>query len=183
MVDPVLYLIVASTALFFIAGTIFLSYWIPKRLGFKKFGIALSSIMTLGLLILALGQFVLKDHLFFKSDAKKFLSNHDISLKDEFKITSNDTDELLDSYQKFDLEISESDKLRIIDAIKSSDNFGEKDFTTDQADNSITSINFEDNQAFIRKSRQTYGPGKISIIEVIEASKSKNTLTCYKYIP
>lgn len=183
MVDPVVYLIAAATAVLLISGTIFLSYWIPKRLGYKKIGIVLSSILTIGLLILILGQFVLKDYLFFKSDAKEFLINHNIRLEDEFKIIYSDTDEFLGSYQKFALEISQNDKLKVIDAIKSSDNFGERDFTADQAANSVTSINFEDDHAFIRKSKRTFGQGEISVIEIIEVGKNNNTLTCYKYIP
>src|SRR5690348_15508801 len=110
MVDPVLYLVVAATALFIVTGILFLSYWIPKRLGYKTFGIGLCATLSAGMLVLILGQFVLKDYLFFKSDAKEFLSNHHLSLKDEFEIISNENDELLDSYQKFELEVSTSDK-------------------------------------------------------------------------
>jgi hypothetical protein len=183
MVDPILYLVIAATTLFLIAGTIFLSYWIPKRLGYKKIGIALSGSITFGMLFLIFVQFVLNDYLFFKSDAKEFLLNHGISLKEEFKIIYNDADELLDAYQRFDIEISLADKLRIIDAIRSSDNFGDEKFTSDQGNNSITSNNYEDSHAFIRKSRKTFGPGEISIVEVIEVSKEQNTVTCHKYIP
>jgi hypothetical protein len=163
-------------------GTIFLSYWIPKRLGYKKIGIAISSILTIGLIILIIGEFVIKDYLFFKSDAKTFLSNHSIILNDNFEITYNDTDEMLDAYQRFILEISSADKLRIIESIKSSDNFGEKD-SVEQPENSVRTVNYEDNYAFIRKSTQTFGRGEISIIEIIEVSKDRNSLTCYKYIP
>ena len=168
-------------AIIILAGTIFLSYWIPKKLGNKKLGIALSLILTTALFLLT-SLTVFKDHLFFKSDAKEFLSKYDINLNDDFKITYNDSDEILDAYQKFNLEISPTDRLRIIEAIKTSENFGKSEFIK-QADNSTGTVNYEVNNLFVRKSRQTFGSNEVVIIEVIEVDKEKNRLTCYKYIP
>lgn len=182
MVDPIAYLIVAVTALLLSAGTIFLSYWVPKRLGYKKFGIALASILTLGSIFFVLEQFILKDYLFFKSDARKFLLSNDIILNDNFEITSHDSDEMLDSYQKFILSISPSDKMRIIESIKFADNFDQHDSTI-QPDNSLRTVNYEDDDSYIRKSTQRFGSHEISIINIIEVAKNTNTLTCYKYIP
>ena len=41
-----------------------------------------------------------------------------------FKIIQNDSDEILDAFQRLTLEISAADKLRLVESIKSADNFG-----------------------------------------------------------
>jgi hypothetical protein len=156
-------------------------FYSPKKLGHKKLGLVLSGILTAGLILIVIAT-IFKDHLFFKSDAKGFLSNHDIHLNDEFKILDNDSDEILNAFQKFTLEISHADKLRLIESIKSANNFGRDQFT-ELAPNSRTTINFEDNNSFVRKSRQTFGPNEVPVIKIVEVDKEKNILTCYKYIP
>jgi len=164
-----------------LAGTIILTYWIPKKLGHKKLGFVLSGILIAGLILFTVAT-IFRDYLFFKSDANAFLSNNDIQLHDEFKIIHNDRDEILDAFQKFTLEISPADKLRLVESIKSADNFGRDQFN-EQAHNSRSTINYEGNESFIRKSRQTFEPNMVPIIEIVEVDKEKNVLICYKYIP
>jgi hypothetical protein len=96
-----------------LVGAIFLSYWIPKRLGHKRLGtvISLTLIAGLGLSVLFI---VFHDRLFFKSDVDKFLAGHSIKLNDDFKIISNEDDALIGAYQTFEIEISLADKKQII---------------------------------------------------------------------
>ncbi|HMG93728.1 MAG TPA: hypothetical protein VK589_26905 [Chryseolinea sp.] len=175
------WVLIVVVVIILLAGTLFLGYWIPKKLGYKKPGIVLSGILAAGL-ILSIIATISKDYLFFKSDAKEFLSKHDIHLNDDFRIIHNDSDEILGAFQKFSLEISPTDKLRIIESITSSVNFGKDDFI-EQENNSRTTINYEDNKSFIRKSRQAFGRNEVPIIEIVQVNKGINTLTCYKYIP
>jgi hypothetical protein len=163
-------------AIVILVALIFLGYWIPKKLGHRKFGVWLS-LTLVGGLVLVIVLTTLQDYFFFKSDAEDFLSSQNISLKDDFKITFHDTDEILDAYRKFTLEISPSDKLRIIEAIKASPDFGQRELTN------ANTIHYEDDHSFVIKSKHSSGSGHVSLIEVIEVSKNWNLLTCYKYIP
>ena len=103
-------------------GFIWLSYWIPKRSGKRKIGVYLSSTLTLGLVILIFS-YIFDDYLFFKSDARKHLSEINIELKDNFEIISNKDGGLMDYYHTFNLSISEADKNRLIEKIKDSKDY------------------------------------------------------------
>ncbi len=104
-------------------GLIYLSYWIPKRLGNKKLGIWLSRILMASLLIFILAT-LFKDQLFFKHDAKKSLKEHGIELKDDFKFISNSSS-FDDTYLIFYLTISMKDKERLKTKILSAKNYQE----------------------------------------------------------
>ena len=104
-------------------GLIFLSYWIPKKMGYNRFGIIFSGTLIISLILYILS-IVFHDRLFFKSDVINFLSRQDIRLKDDFKILTNEDDAPFGAFQKFELEISSDDKRQIIQSIKNSDNFG-----------------------------------------------------------
>ena len=94
----------------------------PKRLGKRKLGLWLSRILTVGLLTLIIAT-VYEDHFFFKSDAKEKLKEHNVELLDNFKIVSNESGGFMDYFHQFSLIISPVDRERIIDQIKSADNY------------------------------------------------------------
>jgi len=105
-----------------IVGLIYLAYWLPKRLGKRKLGLWLSGILTIGLLTLIMAT-VFEDQFFFKSDAKEKLKEHKVGLVDDFKIVSNESGGFKDYLHQFKLTISLADKERLIDQIKSADNY------------------------------------------------------------
>jgi hypothetical protein len=105
-----------------IVGLIYLAYWLPKRLGKRKLGLWLSGILTVGLLTLIMAT-VFEDQFFFKADAIEKLKEHNVELLDDFKILSNESGGFMDYFHQFRLTISHADKERLIDQIKSADNY------------------------------------------------------------
>lgn len=163
---------------------IFIAYWTMINLGFKKAG----KIVTIVFSILAsipILAFVLEDYLFFKSDAKLLLKDNDIVLIDKFSIKSNKVTGMRDLYQKFELQISENDKTRIINQLRQS-----KYYTTDTTnqeynlqnglERGLTKRVFKDYEGknYIRresyeKLKQGYKPD----FDIITISKTENRLT------
>jgi hypothetical protein len=168
-----------------IVGLIYFAYWLPKRLGKRKLGLWLSGTLTAGLLILIIAT-VFEDKFFFKSDAQKRLKEHSIELKDDFKIISNDSGGFMDYYHQFVLTITSQDKERLINQIRSADNYQpEADEMFDlragkirysDTDTSFTA-NYQDKWNYIyefyKPNKQGYAPtwDKVSI------SKTENKLT------
>jgi hypothetical protein len=113
----VIFLIITLTT-----GIIYLGYWIPKRLGNKKLGKWIAGTLTMCVFALILSV-VFEDELFFKSDAKDLLAKHNIELKNNFKLNSNEFSGIMDFYHRFELTISESDKSIIVSKIKEAENY------------------------------------------------------------
>lgn len=110
------FILIVILLLFFVGlplGIGFLFYWVPKRLGYPKVAKYLT-ITYFVLLVAFVLSFVFEDSLFFKSDAQDLLSEHKIELNDSFKIISNKSGGLFDYYHQFTLEISETDKEKLI---------------------------------------------------------------------
>jgi hypothetical protein len=103
-------------------GIIYLGYWIPKRFGKRKLGKWIAGILSIAVLSFIFSV-VFEDELFFKSDAEKLLAEHNIELKENFKLNSNEFAGIKDFYHRFELTISESDKSRIKDKITSAENY------------------------------------------------------------
>lgn len=68
---------------------IFISYWTFTAFNKKKTGLVLSTILTIGFLLLIMQPWI-SDWTFSKKDATKILSFHNIELKDDFKILKNE---------------------------------------------------------------------------------------------
>jgi hypothetical protein len=100
-------------ALLIVSGFVFLAYWIPKRFGKRKLGIVLSIIVTL-IFLAPILSFVFEDYLFFKSDVIERLKEHNLTLQDSFDLESNKISGIRDYYQRFEIQISNSDKDRLI---------------------------------------------------------------------
>lgn len=105
-----------------IIGLIYIGYWIPKRLGKRKLGKWIAGILSIAVMTFILS-IIFEDELFFKSDAKELLAEHNIVLKDEFVLSSNEFTGYKDFYDRFELTISETDKSRITNKIKNADNY------------------------------------------------------------
>lgn len=110
----------------------YILYLIPKKLGYPKLGKILSGIFLF--LCFSFGIYeIFRDEFFTKNNAKEFLAEQNIILKDDFKIKNNESHYAIGNYyHTFTLSISEKDKQRIIHQIKSS-----KDYKTEN-----DSVNF-----------------------------------------
>jgi|GEM_PF-4297031 len=75
-------------ALLVSVGTIFLSYWIPKKMGYRKIGVIVSRTLMVAAVIGIL-TIVFSDKLFFKSDVNEILGRHNIILVSLGPVASN----------------------------------------------------------------------------------------------
>jgi len=162
---------------------IFVSYWTLVNLNFKKAG----KIVTIAFTILAtlpFLSFALEDYFFFKSDAKKLLTENQITLTDNFEIKSNQITGLSDLYQKFELEISLKDKERIILQLKNSKYFQDSvkaDHNLSlKAGRGLTNkiyFDYEKNEFVCRETYQNLKIGYVSDYDIITIDKKNNILT------
>lgn len=167
----------------FMAGILFFIYWIPKKLGYPKIGKYLSIGLAV-LLVLIISYGIFKDAFFTKNQARKFLAEQNIVLKDDFKILNNKTSFAMGYYyHRFRLEISENDKNRIIEQIKKSDKFKsldeEKlDLYSNSLDINSSKIlqSYEDDSVFVKEFLRPNHEGGASTYFKVELEKSVNTL-------
>ena len=162
---------------------IFISYWTLVNLQFKKAGKIVAIVFTV-LATLPFLSFALEDYFFFKSDAKKFLNENQITLTDNFKIKSNQITGLSDVYQKFELEISLKDKELIIQQLRNSkyfqDTVKEELSLYSKAGSVLTNkiyLDYEKNELLRRETYQKLKMGYVSDYDIITISKTKNILT------
>lgn len=108
----------------FLLGLTYLLYFILKKLRLRKTG-KIIAIVLATLIISGTLKEVFKDDLFSKSSAKKLLLEQHITLNDDFELTHNEFREslLFYSFHTFTLTISEQDKKKIINEIKTAQNF------------------------------------------------------------
>ena len=91
-------------------------------MGYPKIGVAIAGLLTSPILLITF-LIVFEDELFFKSDAKEFLSYHEIELVEDFEIISNKVSGFNDIYHKFELRISQNDKKVLIKKITKAKNY------------------------------------------------------------
>lgn len=117
----ILIIVLPIVALGFILCVVF--YVLPKKLGHHNAG----HYMTTAILItsiLGLVTMALEDQLFTASDANRYLKHQDIELNDLCYVVSCRTSSAIgDYYHRFELQISEDDRLRLIGQIKDSPDF------------------------------------------------------------
>jgi len=101
---------------------IFISYWTFTAFNKKKTGLVLSTILTIGFLLLIMQPWI-SDWTFSKKDVTKILSFHNLELKDDFKILKNEAGGFRDYYETFTLKLSDNDFNRISQTIKTSKNY------------------------------------------------------------
>ena len=99
-------------------GFLFLLYFIGKKLESKRTGIILST--SLGMLFLLFFLYLkFEDEFFSKSNARDLLAENKIELKDDFEIKEYQTAVAIgDFYQRLELKISNSDRLRLSNNFK-----------------------------------------------------------------
>ena|SRR5690606_6265994 len=177
-------IIVALIIILLLSGIIFLSFWIPKKLGFPIAGKVIGSAVSCFLIYYLIVNYY-EDELFSKNDAVELLEEQNIKLNDEFEIEENKSDWTIgDYYHTFTLSISENDKQRLINEIKSSPDFNE---TT----NNVTELiytqeekpigkkifqNYETKNYYIREYYQENGEEYVPTFRKISIDKNKNEL-------
>jgi hypothetical protein len=117
---------------------IFLIYWAFRLYGRTKIGTILAIVLT-GICLLIAMQPWISVWTFSKKDARKILAFHGFELKDDFKITENESGGIRDYYETFTLKISESDYQQIAKKIRTSKNY--KGLFTDL--NKVPSASYE----------------------------------------
>ena len=177
------YIIVFLLVFGLIIGLIWLSFWLPKKLGYPKFGKYFS--ITIGVLIsLFILSEIYEDELFSKNNATELLAEQNIKLNDEFELIENKSmSSIGDYYHTFTLKISEKDKARLITEIKKTRNFNIDKQTESYFDNREDYYNgpkriknYETEKQFIRELFEPQGEGYAPTWRKIEIDKNENLL-------
>ena len=165
-------------------GIGFLLNYVPKRLGYPKFGKALTIAFGIFILIV-LVMLVFEDAMFTKKKAKRLIEEQDIELIDDFSIKNNESSwSIGDYYHTFTLEISEADKVRAINEIRVSEEFKsigdsivDLYWDTEDVDNGPKQIqNFETENAYIREYLSPNGDKYAPTYRRIKVFKNRNEL-------
>lgn len=158
----------------------FLLYYIPKKLGFIKTGIAFSVgyfLLLFGLILYA----IFEDDLFTKNQARNILIEENFYLKDDFEIIENDNNEFS---HIFELKISTKDKCSIIDKIKNTKNFKPENDTIPFIEQNLDRYfgpevfkNYETVEYFIHERFKPNGKGYSPTWITISVDKTENKLS------
>ena len=97
-------------------------YFIFKRIGKPKLGMFFATLIILFVAILVFTNNI-DEILYSKSDAKVDLKLANLVLYDDFEIIKNEVVGMPERFQKTEIKISERDKIRIINEIKSGKSF------------------------------------------------------------
>ena len=179
------WLLIILLTILIVGGLIFLVYWIPKRYGKRKLGIGLAIIVTL-IFATPILSFVLEDYLFFESDVIESLKEHEIVLQEDFELESNEMTGIGDFYHRFELEISESDKSRLIEWILKSENYKENipemfDIRSNKSRYSDTKrefmVTYQDKWNYVYEYYKPNKQGYTPTWDKISISKKENELT------
>jgi len=181
-----LLIIVIVLAGLFVAGSaIFLSYYIPKELGYPKIGKILAGIVSIFFAYFLTTELFV-DELFSTNEAIELLNEQKIILNDDFKIEENKSDWAIgDYYHILRLSISENDKIRLIEEIKSSPGFKDTTYNVTellylQEERPIGKRifqNYETESAYIREYFEEHGEGYAPTFRKISIDKKENLLT------
>ncbi|CAH0229176.1 hypothetical protein SRABI27_02429 [Pedobacter sp. Bi27] len=177
-------IIIGFIFFFLITALIYLTYWLPKKLGYPKVGKYTSIILTL-LILIKTALYVFEDELFSKTDAEKLLMEQGIQLKDNYKIEENKSDwGVGDYYHTFTLIITPHDKQRIINQIKNASNFSKEEEVITRFDNQERDYNgpkrftnYETEEQYVRELFEPHGSGYAPTWRKIEIEKKNNKLT------
>lgn len=167
-----------------VGGIIFISFWLPKKLGFPKAGKVIGS-LTCCFFAYVIIAMIFEDELFSKNDAIELLEEQKIYLSDDFKLEENSSTWAIgDYYHSFTLKISEKDKKRIIREIKSAPNY--KDSTYEITDllylkkerkiNIKYFQNHETKTSYVREYIEEHGEGYAPTYRQIYVDKVENEL-------
>lgn len=149
----------------------YILYLIPKKLGYPKLGMIFS-----GIYITTLLYFYIDEINLTKNEIKEILTEHNITLNDDFKIDN----ETYYSHKHFALKISERDKQRIIQQIKNSENF--KIIKDTIPPNLYEIKSGTKDYHFGEKTIQNYETQEEFITEFFQPANNKHTAPQYKQV-
>lgn len=168
-----------------IAGLIiFLSFWIPKKLGYPKAGKIIGTLVSC-CFAYALFSMIFADELFSKNDALKLIKEQKIDLNDNFKLEKNSSSSAIgDYYHTFTLNISERDKNLIIKEIKSDPNFKDSSYPVtsllyvqDERKVNVKYFqNYETSTSYVKEYYKENGGNYAPTFRQIYVDKKKNKL-------
>jgi len=179
------WLLIILLTILIVGGLIFLAYWIPKKYGKRKLGIALAFFVALAFATPVLS-FVLEDYLFFKSEVTESLDEHGIKLNDDFELESNKMTGIGDFYHRFELRVSEKDKSRLTEWILESENYKDIvpemfDIRSDKPRYSDTKqefiVTYQDKWNYVYEYYKPNKQGYTPTWDRISISKKENKLT------
>lgn len=101
---------------------IFICFWTFRLYDLKRMGFVSASALTMIFLLIALQPWI-SDWTFNRAEANQMLSYHGFELEDEFEILNNESGGFTDYAHSFTLKISQSDHTRLVDKVRSSQNF------------------------------------------------------------
>ncbi|WP_131450737.1 hypothetical protein [Flavobacterium subsaxonicum] len=164
----------------------FTFYWIPTKLGYPKTGKILGAVVGLSFTVI-LFRWYFEDELFTKNEAAEFLKEQNIELHDDFEIVSNWSSSGIGEYHHlFTLKITLKDKAKIVNEIRTSDNFTpglqeERSSYIDLDRNDYNTgpkelLNYETKDAFIRELFRSRGKGFAPEWKKIKIDKIKDEL-------
>lgn len=172
-----------------LVGMVYLVYWIPKKMGHPKWGVVISRSIAL-LIILGGLCIVFNDKFYSKSDAKTELKSLHIELHNDFEILLNESGGFRDYYHRFKLKISEEDRLRLINEIKSNKKYTneikegyelyEMAFENRYSGDTLR-INYQTKNMYKTELYYPNGLGYKPTYKIVSLSKVKNELT-FEYI-
>ena len=158
---------------------IFLIYWTFRIFKRPKTGKYISLFLTLGFILLCMTPWI-SDWTFSKKDARKLLAEHNIELKDEFKILKNSSGGFMDYYHILEIELSNRDynrlKSEIIESRNYLGNLGNDWYSKKPELVKLDTMNYETKYNYIRdfSKKQKFEDGTFHF--VFELSKSENKL-------
>lgn len=184
MDEIILLLLIFLLPAIIIGGIIFISFWLPKKLGFQKAGKVIGILVCCFFTYVVI-QMIFEDELFSKNHEKELLGEQKIYLNDDSKLEENySTWAIGDYYHTFTLTISENDKKRIINEIKSSPNYKDTTYNVTELlySQEETPVgkrvfqNYETKLFYIREYFEENGKGYAPTFRKISIEKNKNKL-------
>lgn len=112
-------LVISVSLILLVVGIVILTLKVSTRLGYRKIGIGIISLILIVILFIPTS-FIFENLFFVKSDINERLAEHDIFLSDSFDIESKRISGIMDYTLQFELNISRSDKEKIINKLKDS---------------------------------------------------------------
>lgn len=158
-------------------------YKLLKLLNLPRLAVLATVVYGLFIIYFSLLTFY-EDELFSKNDATELVEDLDFKLNDDFKLTENVSYwGIGDYYHTFTLEISDNDKNRLINEIKSSPNLMNDSINSrtniiypDRHKGKKTVWNYEDKHSYNRQYFQPNGEGYTPTNRIITLDKISNQL-------
>jgi len=179
----IFYVIIFVVFLLIFSGIAYLAYFLFKKGGYPKIGKVLAGLIGAVFIVMAT-LIIFEDQLFSKSDAIELLSEQEIQLHDDFELINNESMSAIgDYYHTFTLRISETDRERLIEEIKTSNNYN-KDISTGNYFNNRDDYyngpkrikNYETEMRYVKELFEPQGKGYAPIYQKIGIDKKDNLL-------